>query len=590
MMHVSIAPFRSPAPSSRSAAPRTQLLCLLVLLCAPARAAYHSQVPEQAMMLALTASAFGLLALVGVLYRSRWRLARKLWRVAQENAALRRERDGLREREHAARISTQRFRSLTRLSSDWYWEQDAHFRFTMRTSWQLSDEQIAYSDFIGRMPWQLPGIIGDPDWDAHRAVLEKRWPFRGFEYQIRIGKTVRWVSVNGEPMYDENGTFAGYRGTGRDITRNKRAEAALRASKERFNEIVSSMPVGLFIKDAEGRVIMMNHECERQWGVPFSAIKDTDGSHLFAPHEMAEFMAQDRDVLASRSSMEFVCPARSMVNGERLITRNIKKPVFDANGNLSYIIGITMDITEQTRAEELLRRSREALRELARHQAYVKEEERKRIARDIHDDLGQNLMALRLDVTTLVQQDTFEPSRLGRRAAQMMETVDRTIRSVRQIINDLRPAVLDLGLVAALEWQAEEFRKRYGLFCELEIHVDDGALGLDDGRATTLFRVLQESLNNVQRHARATAVHIRLDREGDTLRLTVCDDGKGGVSLQQRGAKTFGLLGMRERLRMFNGALTVDDLPEGGTRLTASLPLPISGRATSANASAPAPP
>lgn len=520
----------------------------------------------------------GSLALILACYRGFLKQKRGLeHRVEQLETTNRRlcaELAKLRAEETQARINAERFRNLTSLSSDWYWEQDADLRFTMRTTWMLGDDPLPQSGFLGRCRWELDGIVATQDWSEHRKTLEQRQPFRGFEYQFRSGQLLRWVSINGEPVYDESGAFIGYRGTGRDITRRKNAEAALRASEERFNEIIGSMPVGLFIKDPDSRITLMNRECERQWGVPFAQIGGTDASQVLRPDESASYLRSDLDAFRLRRIIEFEGAIRNIASGESVLVKALKKPVFDEAGNPRYLIGITVDITAQKHAEEQLRQSRESLRQLARHQTRLKEEERKRIARDIHDDLGQNLMALRLEVETIVGGAVEPGAGLERRARVMMETVDQTIRSVRHIINDLRPAVLDLGLVAALEWQVQEFARRSGLPCTLAVELDGQELSLDDTHATTLFRVLQESLTNVMRHAAAKAVNVRLHRNSDFLFLYVCDDGMGGVSIDGRRSKqAFGLLGMGERLRMLGGTLDIGDQPTGGTRLVAGVPL-----------------
>lgn len=497
---------------------------------------------------------------------------RKALTAAQEDLAR------LRVSEESARLNAHRFRSLTSLSSDWYWEQDVEMRFTMCTALQAGGDVLAASAFIGRRPWELDGIVQDPGWDSHRETLQARKSFRGFEYQARLGERVRWFSINGEPLYDDTGSFIGYRGTARDISRRKRAELALRTSEERFHEIIGSMPVGVFIKDPESRVLLMNRECERQWGVTLEQIQGTDGALYFTPEEMAEYLAADRAAFRHGKLVQSETTARNLVTGEVFAIEALKKPVFDDAGKPRYLIGISVDVTQRKHAEEQLRRSRELLRELSRHQVRVKEEERKRIARDIHDELGQNLMALRLDVEAMMRgvlPDTGPAA--NTRARLMMDTVDRTIRSVRHIINDLRPAVLDLGLVAALEWQTREFVRRSGIACDISVTEAARALELDDMHATTLFRVLQESLTNVQRHSGATAVTISLSCDAMCAYLDISDNGKGGVALETgREMQSFGLLGMRERLRMLGGRLDLADRAGGGTILCASIPFAAS--------------
>lgn len=500
--------------------------------------------------------------------------ARRLRELEHENAVLRQNLETSRANEESARLNAERFRSLASLSSDWYWEQDATLRFSMCTNLQPRSGGPGANFIIGRKPWELEGIERSPLWKEHLRVLEERRSFRGLEYKVKIGSETRWVSVNGEPVFDDSGRFRGYRGTARDITRRKRAELALRASEERFHEIIESMPVAVFIKDPESRMLLMNRECERQWGIALENVQGTTGAHFYSAEELQQYLQADRAAFEGRRLIESETTIRNFLTGEVLTLRALKKPVFDEHGNPRYLIGISVDITERKRAEEQLRESRELLRRLARHQARVKEEERKRIARDIHDELGQNLLALKLEVASIVNGPLSPDEAGGSRARLMMETVDRTIRSVRHIINDLRPAVLDLGLVPALEWQAREFTLRTGISCRVEVAEEDRDTVLEDMQATTLFRVLQESLTNVQRHAGATQVGIGFRAAASSVSLTVNDNGKGGVTLDSgREKQSFGLLGMRERLRLLGGVLEVSERRGGGTVLVASVPL-----------------
>jgi signal transduction histidine kinase len=226
-----------------------------------------------------------------------------------------------------------------------------------------------------------------------------------------------------------------------------------------------------------------------------------------------------------------------------------------------------------SRQAEELRHSKLLLQQLASHQEIIKEEERKRIAREIHDELGQNLLALRIDACMLNARTGSRHPRLNEKTRMALNQIDSTIRSVRSIINDLRPPVLDLGLQAAIEWQVHEFQRRSGLDCVLLAPRSDFDDGLDDRSATALFRILQESLTNVLRHAQAGRVEVELDRDASQFQMRIADDGVGMSRERTRTPKTFGLQGMRERLRMLDGSLQISSVPNRGTELRITIPV-----------------
>ena len=227
-------------------------------------------------------------------------------------------------------------------------------------------------------------------------------------------------------------------------------------------------------------------------------------------------------------------------------------------------------IAERQAAEEALRQSREELRMLASHLEQIKEDERKRIAREIHDELGQNLLALRLDIQMLYERTRDRHPRLNAKVHNVLMHIDTTMKSMRSIINNLRPAVLDLGLNAAIEWQVQEFQRRSGIVCQLSMDKHD--LNLDDKRATALFRILQESLNNVIRHAQANRVEIELHEKGDTVVLRVADNGIGSYPNCRRKSNSFGLIGIKERVSSLGGELVIQSGQAQGMSLTVSIP------------------
>ena len=249
--------------------------------------------------------------------------------------------------------------------------------------------------------------------------------------------------------------------------------------------------------------------------------------------------------------------------------------------------GMTRELRD---SQTKLQQSHQTLRRLAAHAEQIKEGERKRIAREIHDDLGQNLLALRIEADMLSSRTANRHPRLHARARATLQQIDATIKSVRQIINDLRPNVLDLGLSAAVEWQVAEFVRRTGIACEL---IDEPKeVALHDHAATAFFRILQESLSNIVRHAHATRVKIELNMNGSRLSMTVADNGVGLHTRERGKIGSFGLVGIEERINILGGSFTIDGSDGGGTTVCVSVPLQLDsarGASTPGPSFAPAP-
>jgi len=246
------------------------------------------------------------------------------------------------------------------------------------------------------------------------------------------------------------------------------------------------------------------------------------------------------------------------------------KPQFGADGKFTGYRGTTRVITERKLAEETLRRSQSELRQLAAHQEMVKENERARIARDIHDELGQNLLVLRLDVVRMAASAQLDAPAKEQLQA-VLGQIDTTIKNVRNIINDLRPSVLDLGLHAAIEWQAKEFERCSGISCE--VHIDHAEFALDEQLATAMFRSVQESLSNIIRHAQARQVWIDMRRKDDLLHMTISDDGVGDQAKRGRKENSLGLIGIEERMHALGGKFSRISEPDQGMTIMLSIPV-----------------
>jgi PAS domain S-box-containing protein len=234
------------------------------------------------------------------------------------------------------------------------------------------------------------------------------------------------------------------------------------------------------------------------------------------------------------------------------------------------------DITERKRAQEERQRSIEQLRALAARLQSVREEERKRVAREIHDQLGQALTAIKIDLSTLVRDLPEELKHQSKRTSSILKLLDEAIQSVRRISTELRPGILDdLGLVAAVEWAGEEFEARTGTKCRLDLSED--GVSIDPERATAVFRIFQETLTNVARHADATEIEVRLAKDDRDLTLEVHDNGKGIPEDRLSNGESLGLLGMRERALLLGGDLSISGTPGKGTTVRVRIPEPAAG-------------
>lgn len=231
---------------------------------------------------------------------------------------------------------------------------------------------------------------------------------------------------------------------------------------------------------------------------------------------------------------------------------------------------LKVEIAGHKETERAFRKSQSLVQQLAAHQESIREDERKRIARDIHDELGQSLLVLRIDLTLLQTRALTPHEHFPEKIGIILENIGTIMRSVRLIINDLRPAVLDLGLYAAIEWQLQQFQLRTGVACVLLKGSQE--VDLTESAAISLFRVLQESLTNVGRHAQATRVVVALHADADNVRMTVSDNGVGIVPGYQEKKDSYGLLGMQERISSLGGHVEIITAQGSGVKIAVSMP------------------
>jgi PAS domain S-box-containing protein len=356
-------------------------------------------------------------------------------------------------------------------------------------------------------------------------------------------------------------------------------EQALRTSEARFRAIFAGAAVGIALVDQNGHPVMSNTALHEMLGYGEEELRGMAFTEFTHPdHVDLDWNSYRELVAGKRESYQiekrYICKGGSVIWGRLTVSL-----VRDIAGEPQFAIGMVENITERKTAEQSLRNSLMRLHTLTSHLQSVREEERERVAREVHDELGQALTGLKIELAWVRRQMTQK--RPGTPDEPILEKIDSmyhlinaTIQSVRRIITELRPVILDtLGLAPALEWQAHDFQERTGIQCVFLSTLD--TLSLDRERTIAVFRIAQESLTNVLRHARATRVEIGLESREEMLILTVQDNGIGIKDADLTGSRSFGLLGMHERALLLGGDIQIVGTPRRGTMVRLLLPLDL---------------
>jgi len=347
-----------------------------------------------------------------------------------------------------------------------------------------------------------------------------------------------------------------------DLSDVKRNERELRSSLDRWLNVVRSAPDDLITIDSLGTILFVNRPV---WGHVAESLVGTPVTNYIPAHERPAFLKCIEEVFRSGSPRVCEVPgvgAFAQCWYEFSFGRIQKRKGRDGKSTTIQI----RDITEERRAKENLRLSGEQLREFATRVEAVREEERTRVAREIHDDLGQALTIIKLDLSWLGKKPQNSQREFRKKLKSIMDHVDHTIERMRRIVSELRPSILDdLGLIAAIEWQVKEFQKRTGIRSYVRSNVSEADVAAD--RSAAIFRVVQEALTNVMRHANAKSVHVDLKKDEGLLKISVSDDGQGINDEAIKDVKSLGIIGMRERVFRIGGEFKIHSDPGSGTRV-----------------------
>ena len=362
---------------------------------------------------------------------------------------------------------------------------------------------------------------------------------------------------------------------GRDVSERLTATLMLHQSESRFRAIVSNTPglVYQFRIHGNGDIAFpyLSEGCHALLGISAEVLQSDAGRFLalILPEDRPSYIADMTASAADKKSWNWV--GRIWIEEWKDIKWiNLRASPRDlVDGGVQWE-GIMTNVTQSKLEEAEVKQSRAQLAELSAHVETVKEQERTRIAREIHDDLGGNLTAIKMSLALLARRLPADAQLLDK-ASYLDSLVDRTIESVHRISGDLRPSILDFGLVAAIDWQAKEFEKQLGIACEFAANNKD--IELHPDQATALFRIFQEALTNISKHANASRVQVELVRSSDCVRMQIVDNGRGIENADRLKSKSFGIRGMVERASGLGGDLSVTRGADCGSIVSVRVPL-----------------
>jgi PAS domain S-box-containing protein len=435
---------------------------------------------------------------------------------------------------------------------------DREWRFVYLNRSALEQAREPMEKLLGRSIWDLyPELLGTPVEINYRRAMAEQTTVR---FEMPGVFTDRWLDIHAYPMPE--GLFI----CARDGTQRKRAAEALRESELRFQAFMDNSPAVAWMKDEQLRFVYVNRPWEKRFQKKLEELRGLSDLDMRPPEVGHKLRAHDRLVLSSGTTREFEETVPDP-DGQIHHWRVFKFPFADSSGR-KYVGGMAIDISEHKAAADNLRAYAERMALLSRRLFEAQEAERRHLARELHDEIGQLLTGLQLFLEAAERRQAggaetdSNPQRL----------VKELMRRVRELSLDLRPSILDdLGLVPALTWQFKRYTERTGIQVAFE-HQDVNKRFPPD-LETAAFRIVQEALTNVARHANVRKAWVRLWLSGPRLWVQVVDEGTGFDPNEVAEGSSSGLSGMRERAALLDGLLTVHSHPGVGTRLTAELPL-----------------
>lgn len=412
----------------------------------------------------------------------------------------------------------------------------------------------------------LEKIQSQPFLDAIRKSLAGISSELEGKYRSITGSRESYLRSLLTPIHDDHQAIVGGLCLVEDISEKIFAEKALKESENRYRLLFENAPVGISLTDTEGHLREFNQAVLKMFGYTDSEAWQLNLNDVYAEPGIRMLLIAElkKQGTVTDREVRFLNKSGKIMD----VLMNLRIVVIE---NKDHILAMLTDITRQKQDEKFLADSRQELRNLTRHLQNIRESERIRMARELHDELGQVLTVINMEAARLAKKIPDRLKTLKPGAETISAFSVGAIRSLKRIISELRPALLnDLGLAAAINWQAREYQERTGIRFEVNITPDEFDVGEELG--TALFRIFQESTTNVLRHAKASEVRVRMEKQDKEIVLTVEDNGIGFSPENLPINGSLGLMGMRERAEMLGGALDISSHPTTGTALRCRVP------------------
>ena len=358
-----------------------------------------------------------------------------------------------------------------------------------------------------------------------------------------------------------------------DITLRKNAEIDLQKSKERYELLFNSANDAVFICHLNSthhveKFIEINNLACNMLGFTKSELTEIDFYQIIPPKSVYTIQSVIETLLSKQHTIfEIVL----LKKDRRQIPVEISSHLFEFD-NKPTVLSIARNLSDRRQTERQINESGKLLRDLASRLQDIREEERTMIAREIHDELGQNLTVLKMQISLISNKLEDHQSHLKEKLLSASKLIDQTVENVQRIASKLRPGILDeLGLIPAIEWQSQDFEEHTGIKCNCTLPSEE--FEIDSDRSTALFRILQEALTNVARHAQAQRISIILRKVNKSLLMEITDNGRGIKDSQIKDPSALGILGMQERAIVFGGEVMINGVPDKGTNVKVKMPL-----------------